>query len=484
MGAGQIYPKSHETILFYKKDNSYFKPPARKGYGEYVRNSIQKDDGGWYYTRRMESSGGRNYLKTYISTNSELSKEEALEEASRKRPQPAWSSWIGKEDVAELYNNDFGVGTYAFTEDENVGYTTQKPPTLLNRIINASSDEYRDANKLDRMVIADFFGGSGVAAKVANELKRNFIHVDVGINSIQTTRDLLVAVNAEFDIYEIKDGVNLFRNPTQTMDKLAKLIPGLQRNTKGLSKYWFGKLNDSKLGMIPVYIPDLRDHTQRVFDKPIANQLVNQELGELENVKKVVVYYIDLDDKKEIEQFIKEQNNTEIAVELRDVKQVLSETVIDDIVEYKAKEEKVGYCIEIKKIISDRLLQKIDEYNQKGLAQPSKQDDEQEEENGNGNGENGETGQAEKKKKKFSPITISKSGLELIELVSLDCTNRDGIWKSDKEIKIDKYGYVIEDGQKTKNFWDAKIRCEKKPLRMKVRNIAGDEIIIEKVKLQ
>jgi len=360
---------------------------------------------------------------------------------------------------------------------EDTSYDTQKPEGLLERIIKASTH--------DGMMIADFFGGSGVTAKVANDLKRNFIHVDVGINSIQTTRDRLVAANAEFDIYEIKDGVNLFRNPTQTMDKLSKLIPGLQRNTKGLSKYWFGKLNDSKLGMIPVYVPDLRDHTQRVFDKPIANQLVNQELGELENVKKVVVYYIDLADKKEIEQFIKEQNNTEIEVELRDLKQVLSETVIDDIIEYKAKQEKAGYCIEIKKIISDRLLQKIDEYNQKGLAQPTKQNDEQEEENGNGNGNgNGENGEAEKKKKKFSPIKISKGGLELIELVSLDCTNRDSIWKSDKEIKIDKLGYVIEDGQKTKNFWDAKIRCEKKPLRMKVRNIAGDEIIIEKVKLQ
>ena len=94
--------------------------------------------------------------------------------------------------------------------------------------------------------------------------------------------------------------------------------------------------------------------------------------------------------------------------------------------------------------------------------------------NGNDNGEE-ESGNG-KKKKKFSPIDISEHGLELIEMISLDCKNVEGIWNSDKEIKIDKLGYVIEDGKKTKSFWDAKISCKKKPLRMKVRNIAGDEV--------
>jgi adenine-specific DNA-methyltransferase len=92
------------------------------------------------------------------------------------------------------------------------------------------------------------------------------------------------------------------------------------------------------------------------------------------------------------------------------------------------------------------------------------------EENGNGNG---------KKKKPFTPIEISKNGLELIELVSLDCTNVVGVWKSDTELKIDKNGHVILNGQKTKEFWNGKIVSAKKPLRMKVRNIAGDESVIK-----
>jgi len=83
------------------------------------------------------------------------------------------------------------------------------------------------------------------------------------------------------------------------------------------------------------------------------------------------------------------------------------------------------------------------------------------------------------KKKKFVPIVISEEGLELIELVSLDCKNQEGEWHSTTEIKIDKLGYVIKDGTKTKAFWDAKISTNQKPLRLKVRNISGDETIIK-----
>jgi len=289
--------------------------------------------------------------------------------------------------------------------NEIVDYSTQKPEMLLERIIKASSNE--------GMMVADFFGGSGVTAKVANDLKRNFIHCDVGANSIQTTRDRLKTANAEFDILEIKDGVNLFRNPVQTMDKLKKMILGLKNE--------------------------------------------------------VIVYYIDIDDKKEVEKFIKEQNVL-IEIELRDLKEILDDVVVDDILEYELKEKEIVF----NKFISDRLKQKIEEYNQKGLMQPLTGPENGKGENGNGKNGNG------KKKTKFSPIDISEHGLELIELISLDCTNPNGdVWQSDREIKIDKLGYVIDDGKKTKKFWDAKISFSKKPLRIKVRNIAGDESIIK-----
>jgi adenine-specific DNA-methyltransferase len=352
------------------------------------------------------------------------------------------------------------------TSEEKVDYATQKPEDLLERIINASSKK--------GMIVADFFGGCGVTSIVANRLGLTFIHADIGVNSIQTARDSLKSKGAEFDILEIKDGVNLFRNPVQTMEKLKKFVLGL-RNEDALDKFWEGAIADSKLGTIPIYLPNLLDHTTKVLDIPLMNRVINEAIPDLpDDVKKVIVFYVDIDDENSLKKFIEEQNVL-VEIELRDLKQILDDTVIDDIAEYKLKESKAETEIEITKFISDRLRQKIDEYNQKGLLQPSKlidQEDTTEET------ENDEEDNSKPKKSKFKPIEISEDGIELIEFVSLDCTNKQGIWKSEKEIKIDKNGYVIEDGKKSKTFWDAKIKCSKNPLRMKIRNIAGDETII------
>ncbi len=334
------------------------------------------------------------------------------------------------------------------TSSEKVDYATQKPETLLQRIINASSNE--------KMIIADFFGGSGVTAKVANDLGRKFIHCDVGVNSIQTVRDRLKEAGAEFQLMEIKDGVNLFRNPVQTMDKMAKLIPSLQQGIDGVSKFWFGAINDSKEGTVPVYVPNLIDSKEKILDIPLINKIVNQELQNLEiSAKKIIVYYIDIIDYKEIEQFIKNNNATEIKVELKDLKNLLHDIVVEDIAEFTTTEKDGIYTTEITKFVSDRLIQKINEFNEKGNLQ------------------------AISKGKEFKPINISEEGLELIELISLDCTNTTGKWRSDTEIKIDKLGYISIDSKKTKDFWNGKIESNKKPQRLKVRNISGDETVFD-----
>lgn len=333
------------------------------------------------------------------------------------------------------------------TERKYFDYATQKPPLILERIINASSNK--------EMVVADFFGGSGVTAKVANDLGRKFIHVDIGINSIQTTRDRLVEAKANFQILEIKDGVSLFRNPQQTMDKLATLIPGLQKGVKGISNFWFGAITKSKEGIVPVYVPNLLNTQEKVLDIPTINTIINQELQNLEvDAKKVIVYYVDIDDQKELEKFIKDNNVTEIEVELKDLKNLLHDVVFEDIVEFNTSEIDGIFITEITKFISDRLNQKIGEFNQKGNVQSLA------------------------KGKKFDPINISDEGLELIELIALDCENSEGQWHSSTEIKIDKLGYVIKNGVKSKEFWDGKIESTAKPKRIKIRNISGDETII------
>ena len=340
-------------------------------------------------------------------------------------------------------------------KNEPVGYATQKPEALLERIIKASSNE--------DMLVADFFGGSGVTAAVANRLGRRFIHCDIGINSIETTRDRLVKAGAEFEVLEIKDGVSLYRNPVQTMDRLKSLIPGL-RNEDALDKFWEGSIHDTKDGMLPVYLPNLMDSSTRMLDTALMNRILKEAMPDLpDGTKKVVVYYIDITDIKEIKQFIKEQNDTLIEVELRDLKNVLDNVVVEDDAEFEVKEVQPEgdafkvWQVRINRFFSDRVNKKIADFNLKGQQQ------------------------ALKGKKTFTPITLSEGGLETIEFLSLDCTSPEfsAPWHSAAEILIDKLGYVRKNGIDTKAVWDGTITSTEKPLRLKIRNICGDETVYE-----
>lgn len=456
-------------------------------FGEsFFQNEIVWHYSGW--NKRLKSSFEKRHDSVFFYSNSEtptfnslFEEWESKEEYVKKRKQKILiDDYNGKEYVLSDGGNGKRVKRYldealkegAVVDDvwdldkvnnsakESTDYATQKPEALLERIIKASSNE--------GMVVADFFGGSGVTAAVAHKLSRKFIHVDVGINSIQTTRDRLLALGANFEVLEVKDGVSLYRNPQQTMDKLKSLITGL-RNEDALDRFWEGAISDSKYGKMPVYVPNLLDHNSKVLDIPLMNRILNEAMPDLDtDIKRVVVYYVDITDSQEIEKFIKNHNPTTIEIELRDLKELLSEVVIDDIFNYELKETGEGFEVEITQFISDRLTQKINEYNEKRKLGKSQKDVvtaiEEEE--------------ATKPKSKFKPIEISENGLELIEWVSLDCTNADGAWKSDAEIKIDKLGYMVLNGKKTKVLWDAKIQSIENPLRLKIRNIAGDESVI------
>ena len=333
---------------------------------------------------------------------------------------------------------------------ERSDYATQKPAALLERIVNASSNK--------GMCVADFFGGSGVSATVANKLGRRFIHCDIGLNSIQTTRDRLKVDGAQFDVLEIKDGVQLYRNPVQTMDKIKSLIPGL-KNEDSLDSFWEGAITDSKLGTIPVYVPNLMDSTSKLLDVVLMNRIIHQAIPDLDaGIKKVIVYYIDITSEEEIRRFIDQDDSTTVEIELRDLKTVLDDVVIGDYAKFHIEERKGdlfgGYAVVVDTFISDRVLQKITEFNEKARMNATA-------------------------KKPFKPIEVSDDGLELIEYLSLDCSAAQGEWHSGSEIKIDKNGHVIRNGEKTKEFWDGTICGEKNPLRLKIRNICGDETVWE-----
>ncbi len=423
------FASNHDSIYFYSKSDKYEFTPIkekRDQTAKQIKRVWNKE------TQRLVNAKDDNGRIIYIETD-----EKSIDDVWRMSMlQPA-------------------------DKEEPLDYATQKPEALLERIIKASSNE--------GMLVADFFGGSGVTAAVAHKLNRRFIHGDVNINSLQTARDRLVNAGAEFEIKEVKDGVRLFRNPVQTMDKLRdNLIPGLTANAKLDSQYWAGSIMDSKYGMMPVYLPNLLDGSKRVLDKSEMMNIIHKALPDLpDEVKRVIIYYVDVEEINELRQFIEAENQqTLIEFELRDLKQVLDEVIMEDEAEWDLQEAKdslglsMGWKLQLKSFHSDRVAKKVHDFNEKGVLQTNKK-------------------RASGKSANFSKIKLSDEGLETIEWASVDCVNaeKNAPWHSDMEVKIEKMGTVTINGKKTQDYWDASIVSDNKPLRLKIRNICGDETI-------
>ena len=435
----------------------------------------------WYYTNKMSGSTsphdfvcehdtvfryskGDSYTYNVITEE----REEAVKQSKRvkvdgknMRARDEEGNIIYELSTDKKIKDVWKIPYIASTDTQRVDYATQKPEALLVRVIEASSNE--------GMLVADFFGGSGVTAAVAHKLNRRFIHGDVNINSLQTARDRLVNAGAEFEIKEVKDGVRLFRNPVQTMDKLRdNLIPGLTANAKLDSQYWAGSIMDSKYGMLPVYLPNLLDGSKRVLDKSEMMNIIHKALPDLpDEVKRVIIYYVDVEEINELHQFIEAENQqTLIEFELRDLKQVLDEVIMEDEAEWDLQEAKdplglsMGWKLQLKSFHSDRVAKKVHDFNEKGVLQTNKK-------------------RASGKSANFSKIKLSDEGLETIEWASVDCVNaeKNAPWHSDMEVKIEKMGTVTINGKKTQDYWDASIVSDDKPLRLKIRNICGDETI-------
>lgn len=380
-----FYGNNFDTIFFYTKGQGYTFNTVFQDYDEsylarftHVDPDGRKWDSGNLTAKGLqgggyeyEYKGVRSLWRCPKETMERLDKEGRLHFTSKGgiRSKVYLDELSGMPSQA-LWTDLNAVNSQA---EERVDYATQKPEALLERVIEASSNE--------GMLVADFFGGSGVTAAVAHKLNRRFIHGDVNINSLQTARDRLVNAGAEFEIKEVKDGVRLFRNPVQTMDKLRdNLIPGLTANAKLDSQYWAGSIMDSKYGMMPVYLPNLLDGSKRVLDKSEMMNIIHKALPDLpDEVKRVIIYYVDVEEINELRQFIEAENQqTLIEFELRDLKQVLDEVVMEDEAEWDLQEAKdplglsMGWKLQLKSFHSDRVAKKVHDFNEKGVLQTNK----------------------------------------------------------------------------------------------------------------
>lgn len=133
---------------------------------------------------------------------------------------------------------------------EKVGYPTQKPESVLERIIKASSN------------VGDFvfdpFMGSGTTQAVAMKLGRRFIGADINLGAIQTTTKRLLAVAAElegqedkytgFEVYNVNN-YDFFRNPVEARELL---ISALEIQPFPASDVWDGELDGRMVKIMPV----------------------------------------------------------------------------------------------------------------------------------------------------------------------------------------------------------------------------------------
>lgn len=134
------FSRKHDNILVYTKTQDYiFNPQKEKS-----------------YNRGFKPYGFKNVVEY--------------------KDEVGWYTLVNLKDV---WNIDM-VGR---TSKERVGYDTQKPERLLELIISSSSKE--------GSIVADFFGGSGTTAIVAQKLNRQWILADKGHTSMVTIRKRL-----------------------------------------------------------------------------------------------------------------------------------------------------------------------------------------------------------------------------------------------------------------------------------------------------
>jgi len=178
----RYYPRRHNTLYFYSKNDNYI---FNRGYENDINAGINFNR--WYdfiqnnkiYAKNAPYHDSR--FKTYVDN---------FVKNYKRNPK-------GDDVIIDFKGSVIGDVWYIKVVDpkspEKIDYTTQKPETLLERIINASSNK--------NSIVADFFGGSGTTASVAEKLGRRWITSDIGKPACMIMRKRLVDNDAKPFLY-------------------------------------------------------------------------------------------------------------------------------------------------------------------------------------------------------------------------------------------------------------------------------------------
>lgn len=170
------FQKNHDMILFYQgNENSIFN--VQKEITDNLKEKYEKGYliGGGY---------GSNGLVVYDKSNPKVKELIATQKYKIVYAEPE-----GKP-ISDVWKIPF-INPMA---NERLNYATQKPEKLLERIISASSNE--------NSIVADFFGGSGTTAAVAEKLNRRWITSDFGKPANMIMRKRLIDQEAKPFLYQ------------------------------------------------------------------------------------------------------------------------------------------------------------------------------------------------------------------------------------------------------------------------------------------
>ena len=214
------FPSKHDNILVYSKSSSYTFNVQRKSseenslYSRWIKYSKDGETITYQDFPRTDKVKFEMYVKRFISQNKREPKDDDI---------------IYRFEGA-LIDDVWGDCPAVFRLlSEKTNYPTQKPESLLSRIISSFS------NPGD--LVFDCFMGSGTTQAVAMKLGRRFIGADINLGAIDTTVKRLNNIAKEinetipdgttrytgFEIYNVNN-YDVFRNPVQAKDLLIEAL--------------------------------------------------------------------------------------------------------------------------------------------------------------------------------------------------------------------------------------------------------------------
>lgn len=244
--ASKSLQKMHDMILWYSKTKKYKFYPI---YKQPTEGQLKKHEKGW--DRNSVMINGKRQPQLIIYDEKKV--DSAIRKGFIKKQE--FARFIKPKIKKTLEDDVWQINFLNSQSKERIGYKTQKPKELLERIINCASKE----NDL----ILDFFSGGGTTAEVCSDLNRKFIIGDVSPVAVRVTADRLSAHG--YRNYEIKALPStkkdyLDMNPHKFADMICELM-GWKPNIKKSGDSGIDGFADK--GNIPIQIKNHKNKTGR-----------------------------------------------------------------------------------------------------------------------------------------------------------------------------------------------------------------------------